>query len=166
VIPFLEAYLETETPEATLDKLNEFRLLTATRVGRWGSIRLNEYIENWLRRSRLVGPERYYQARPVMVTSNDYQTNLFNGDVGVCWPDQGRIKVCFPAVGGELRRIPLSKLPFHEPAWALTVHKRQGSEYSTILFIIDSIRTPIKIGKRRMEYKGITRMKQHLHLFV
>jgi exodeoxyribonuclease V alpha subunit len=164
VIPFLEAYLETETPEATLDKLNEFRLLTATRVGRWGSIRLNVYFETWLRRSGLIGPGRHYHRQPVMVTANDYQTNLFNGDVGVCWPDQGRIKVCFPAVGGELRRIPLSKLPPHEPAWALTVHKSQGSEFESVNIITAS--SEFNSLDNRLLYTGISRAITSVSLYA
>ncbi len=160
VIPFLKEYLECKTPEEALEKLNELRLLSATRVGKWGSIKLNEYIETWLRRSRMIGPGRHYHAQPVMVTRNDYQTNLFNGDVGVCWLDEGQVKVCFPTVGGELRRIPLSKLPPHEPAWALTVHKSQGSEFERVFLLTPE--TGRLVNPRQLVYTGITRAKMQV----
>lgn len=160
VIPFLKKYLECKTPEETLQKLNKLRLLSATRVGKWGSIKLNEYIETYLRRSRMIGPGRHYHAQPVMVTRNDYQTNLFNGDVGVCWLEEGQVKVCFPMLGGEIRRIPLSKLPPHEPAWALTVHKSQGSEFERVLLLTPE--TGRLVNPRQIVYTGITRAKRQV----
>jgi len=164
VIQFLKGYFKSTTPEETLEKLNELRLLSATRVGKWGSIKLNDYIETWLRRTRMIGPGRHYQAQPVMVTANDYQTGLFNGDVGVCWLEEGQIKVCFPTLGGELRRVPLSKLPPHEPAWALTVHKSQGSEFERGLILLESVslKEPRSI---KLVYTAITRFKSSLSLF-
>jgi len=161
VVPFLKEYLECKTPEDALQKLNEFRLLTATRVGKWGSIKLNEYIETYLRRSRMIGPGRHYHAQPVMVTRNDYQTNLFNGDVGVCWLEEGQVKVCFPAVGGELRWVPLSKLPPHEPAWALTVHKSQGSEYNRVTICTFNIEA--NRFDSRLHYTAISRAISAAH---
>lgn len=162
VIPFLKEYLECKTPEEALQNLNELRLLSATRVGKWGSIKLNENVETWLRRARLIGFGRHYQIQPVMVIQNDYQTNLFNGDVGVCWLEEGQVKVFFPTVGRELRRIPLSKLPPHEPAWALTVHKSQGSEFERVLLLTPEIRR--LADPRKLFYTGITRAKMQVTL--
>jgi len=164
VVPFLRDYLKSPSPEAALEKLSELRFLSATRVGRWGSIKLNDYIEAFLRRSRMIGPGRHYLAQPVMVTRNDYQTNLFNGDVGVCWHEAEQVIVCFKMTDGMVRKVPLSKLPPHEPAWALTVHKSQGSEFDQGYIFLDA-ESSDWVDSAKLVYTALTRFMSRLTVY-
>ena len=96
---------------------------------------------------------------PVIVTMNTRSLNLFNGDVGVTvkTPKRG-VCVLFPR-GEEVVCCPVSKLPEHELAYALTVHKSQGSEYENVLVVLpDDVNHPLL--NRQLVYTGITRAKK------
>jgi len=98
-----------------------------------------------------------------MVTTNDYSINLFNGDIGLCWPDgQGRLVLFFETTKKDgtsfLRRLPVSRLPEHETAWAMTIHKSQGSQFKhVVMFLPDE---PNKILTRELIYTGFTRASE------
>lgn len=101
----------------------------------------------------------FYDGRPVLVTRNDRQTRLANGDVGVCWTDaEGRRLVWFDDdEGGEPRGVLLARMPEHEPAWALTVHKSQGSEYDDVVVLLP--RDDHALVTRELVYTGVTRAR-------
>ena len=105
-----------------------------------------------------------FLGRPLMVTENYYRTRLWNGDVGlVCAdPEQGRT-TCFLDAEGRLRRLGLGRLPPHESAFALSVHKSQGSEVDEIALILP--REPSRILSRELLYTGITRARKRVVIF-
>src|SRR5690606_32437516 len=76
-----------------------------------------------------------YQGKPILITRNDYDVSLFNGDVGILWNRDNRFVGCFPD-GDGIREIPYSRLPSHELAWAMTIHKSQGSEFDDVVLIL------------------------------
>lgn len=99
---------------------------------------------------------------PLMVLRNDPLLRVFNGDIGLVLPDpaDGRLKCCFP---GEVPRwLPLARLPEWEPAWAMTVHKSQGSEFAAVLLVLPAADSPV--ATRELVYTGITRAKQDVSL--
>ena len=118
----------------------------------------NRSVEACLRRERLLPGDPYYRARPILVTSNDYRARLFNGDVGICWPDDGRAWVWFPDEEAGLRRMAPARLPAHETAWAMTVHKSQGSEFDGVTLVLPDRDAPVVT--RELLYTGVTRARQ------
>lgn len=138
-----------------------FQILCASRKGLGGVESLSYLIRQMLKKEDLP----YFKGLPVMVTCNDYGIKLFNGDVGLCWPDEaGQLAVWFPeADTGGFRRIPFSRLPRHEAAFAMTVHKSQGSGFGRILLVLPSNDTPLLT--RELLYTGITRAKQRCDLW-
>lgn len=89
----------------------------------------NQGYRRWLAAHGHAALQNWFAGQMLMVTQNDYGVGLFNGDIGVVLPDaDGRLQACFAGSHG-IRRIGLSRLPPHEDAFALTVHKSQGSEY-------------------------------------
>jgi exodeoxyribonuclease V alpha subunit len=154
----LEAWAKASTPEEALDRLRDFQILCATRRGRWSVDHGNKIVEAWLRRRGCSLSGTWYRGRPVMVTENDYHVRLFNGDLGVCWPDKGANWAWFPDEEDKPRRVPLSKLPGHETAFAMTVHKSQGSEYRKVLLVTPASDAPIL--SREHLYTGITRARE------
>ena len=75
----------------------------------------------------------FYRGRPLLVTENDHGIALYNGDVGLVWPDDdGVLRACFVAADGNVRRLPLARLPAHETCYAMTVHKSQGKTFDRV----------------------------------
>jgi len=156
VAPHLEAVANAETVARALERLAAVRILCALRRGRWDAEGMNDAVELHLRRQ--CGGH----GRPIMVTVNDYAVRLFNGDVGMWWTDEGSTWAWFPDTDPELRRIPLAKLPPHETAWAMTVHKSQGSEFDHVLLVLPDQEAPVLT--RELLYTGVTRARKTVHI--
>lgn len=154
---------EATDPETAFERLNDFRLLAATRVGPDGVEALNQQMETWLRR-RLGAPPgaRYFHGLPIMVRENHPASGLFNGDIGLIWRDEaGRLMAVFPREGGEPPRwINPARLPATEPVYAMTVHKTQGSEYRHVALLLPS--QPNRVLSRELLYTAITRARDEL----
>ncbi|WIG57015.1 MAG: Exodeoxyribonuclease V alpha chain [Rhodanobacteraceae bacterium] len=140
-----------------------FRVLTARRHGSSGNLALDRAIEQRLKRHAGVRADTpWWQGRLLMVTVNRAELGLFNGDVGVVWPDaDGAMKVWFQAAEGALRAISPAALPPHEGAFALTVHKAQGSEFERVALVTgpDSA-----VLTRELLYTGVTRARSAVAL--
>ena len=100
-----------------------------------------------------------------MVTQNDYNLALYNGDSGIILPDpeaDGELRAFFISAEGRLRRFLPSRLPVHETAFAITVHKSQGSEFERVLLILPAADTPILT--RELLYTAITRARRQVEI--
>jgi exodeoxyribonuclease V alpha subunit len=143
-----------------------FRVLCALRDGPRGV----EAINRWLSaQARLalggggIDSSPWYAGRPVMVLRNDPLLKLFNGDIGIALPDaQGRLRVHFAAADGGFRALPAARLPAHETAFAMTVHKAQGSEFDALLVLLPAQRS--RVLTRELLYTALTRARQRVVL--
>lgn len=156
----LIACLEAETPEALLAALGRVRILCAERRGRLAVDGMNQMVERLLVRHGLQVRDRWYHRRPVLVGANDYGTGVFNGDLGVCWREGSETIVHFSSDEGGSRRIAPERLPDVTTAWAMTVHKAQGSEFDNVLFVLP--RRESRVLSRELIYTGITRAKKRV----
>jgi exodeoxyribonuclease V alpha subunit len=152
--------------EKIFERFEEFRVLCALRVGLWGSRNLNRVIEKILTAAgSLEAGKILYPGRPVMITRNHYHLNLFNGDVGIVVrdvEDNGRLRVFFRNQKGDIRKLSPGRLPEHETAWAMTVHKSQGSEYDHVLLVLsDSDSVAVT---RELLYTGVTRARNRVDI--
>lgn len=143
-----------------LNRLARASILTVLRRGPFGVEGLNQRLAERLRR-RLdpgVGRSLLFAGAPVLVTRNTPGLGLFNGDLGltVRLPD-GRLVVLFRR-GGEVVRVPAPLLPPHELAFALTVHKSQGSEYGNVLLVVPPV-AGHRLLTREIVYTAITRSR-------
>lgn len=165
----LRGYLEgidSRSPLESLQRLAGFQLLCALRRGPWGVEGLNQAIEKALVRQQLIKDNRgWYAGRPVMVTRNDPRLGLYNGDVGLTLTDPedpARLRVFFLQVNaGEetLRGVSPGRLTDVDTAFAMTVHKSQGSEFKRVLLVLPADANPILT--RELIYTGITRAREH-----
>jgi len=143
---------------SVLGRFEAFRILCAVREGEWGVSGLNTAIEQRLEAAGLLrrGGE-WYVGRPVMVTRNDYGTGVFNGDIGLTLSDPARpgsLRVYFME-GDAVRSVLATRLRNVETAFAMTVHKSQGSEFRHTVLVLPEDRHGILT--RELVYTGITR---------
>jgi exodeoxyribonuclease V alpha subunit len=150
---------------AVLQAFEAFRILCAVREGEWGVEGMNTAIEARLANTGLiVRAGEWYVGRPVMVTRNDYGTGVFNGDIGLTLPDPARagsLRVYF-LEGDKVRSVLATRLRHVETAYAMTVHKSQGSEFAHTVLAL-----PKEGGMalaRELVYTGITRASRRFTL--
>lgn len=164
----LTAALAQPEPDCTplFDALNAFRILCATRLGARGVEALNAQMADSVRRSArvplLVGTN-WFAGRPVMVSRNDYALGLFNGDIGIALPTrEGQLRVYFRAADGGVRAVTPAALPPHDTAFALTVHKSQGSEFDHAALILPAMKS--RVLTRELVYTAITRARKTIRI--
>ena len=149
---------------AVLHAFEAFRILCAVREGEWGVAGLNAAIELRLEKEGLIRRSEWYVGRPVMVTRNDYGTGVFNGDIGLTLRDPARpgsLRVYF-LEGENVRSVLATRLRHVETAFAMTVHKSQGSEFRHTVLVL-----PQEGGAmlaRELVYTGITRARDYFTL--
>jgi exodeoxyribonuclease V alpha subunit len=168
-------YLEAVRAGAGIDLITHvfggFRALSALRDGSRGVAGLNQLIARHFRRVLdhpldPGEPAPWYPGRPVIVSRNDYGLKLFNGDIGIALPDisgeTAELRVYFVDRDHGFRAIAPRRLPAHETAFALTVHKAQGSEFDQVLLVL-----PDRPGlgvTRELLYTGVTRSRAQVTL--
>jgi exodeoxyribonuclease V alpha subunit len=152
-------------PANALAAADEFRVLCAVRHGPFGVIAINRILQQCLLDAHSVLSAVDHQL--IMITANDYDLGLFNGDTGVIMSDPatGNLRAWFTApAGGELRSFTPSMLPAFEPAFAMTVHKSQGSEFDTVALVLPP-NPELPVLTRELLYTGITRAKKKLAIW-
>lgn len=151
-------------PVSAFAAFNGFRALTAQREGAFGVNGLNDALEARLKRRLGVAVrERWYPGRAVMVRQNDYALGLFNGDIGLCLATEHGLRVYFEGDTGHRAFAP-ARLPSHESAFAMTVHKSQGSEFDEVLLVLPEQHSPLLT--RSLFYTGITRAKTKVDIWA
>ncbi|MBA1261855.1 exodeoxyribonuclease V subunit alpha [Stutzerimonas stutzeri] len=161
--PYLQAARQAY-PASAFAAFNGFRALTAQREGAFGVTGLNEALETRLKRRLGVAPrERWYPGRAVMVRQNDYALGLFNGDIGLCLMSAQGLRVYFEGDEGYRGFAP-ARLPSHDSAFAMTVHKSQGSEFDEVLLALPE--QPGPLLTRSLFYTGITRARDKVEIWA
>jgi exodeoxyribonuclease V alpha subunit len=166
IVAGYRGFLEPGDPRRALAAFRDFQVLCALKVGPFGAAAINRLAERVLHADGILRMDRrrdgpWYPGRPVLVTRNDYQLGLFNGDTGIAMFDPGepggRLWVYFEGPRGELRRFLPHRLPPHETAFAMTVHKSQGSEFNEVLFVLPDRDYPLL--SRELIYTALTRAR-------
>jgi len=160
-------YLRASDPFKVFQVFERFRILCALRGGPFGVAALNILVEQILREERLINPDRrWYPGRPVLITKNDYNLRLFNGDMGIVLSDpsvNNELRVFFPATDGTFKKLHPFRLPEHETVYAMTVHKSQGSEFDKVLLLLPDRESPVLT--RELIYTSITRAKKSVEIW-
>ncbi|MBM4377009.1 MAG: exodeoxyribonuclease V subunit alpha [Deltaproteobacteria bacterium] len=154
---------------AILDAFEGYRVLAAHRRGPCGVEALERALARRVRERLLAEREAgaelpqsgpHWLGRALLVTENAYDVELMNGDIGLVLVDgEGKLTAAFPAPRSEtgVRHVALSRLPAHEGAFAMTVHKAQGSQYERVAFVLAGRASPIQT--RELVYTAVTRAK-------
>lgn len=162
----LRALAAGDDPAQALQALTAQQLLTALRSGPFGSDQINELIDQQLRLE--AGGGRWYPGRAILIRHNDYGRRLFNGDIGLACGVGPALRVVFAAVDANglptLRSLSPRELPDYDLAFALTVHKSQGSEYGHVAVVLPpDAEHPIL--SRQLLYTAISRARQSVEIW-
>ncbi|MCH8127780.1 exodeoxyribonuclease V subunit alpha [candidate division KSB1 bacterium] len=149
------------------NQFERFRILCALREGPFGVKAINAQVEQFIKRKNNIKQnELWYAGQPILITENDYSLNLFNGDLGIVFPNDdndNELRVFFPGPDGALRKLRPFRLPVYEIAYAITVHKSQGSEFDKVIMILPDKDSPIL--SRELLYTGITRAAKQVEVW-
>lgn len=156
------AYARAAVPAEALTALNSFKVLSPLRSGPGGIENLNRLCE------KILGPGhgarfQSFPPQPIMITGNNYELGLFNGDIGVIMESEGVQTAWFENPEGGLRHISPLRLPPCEAAFALTVHKSQGSEFDRVLLILPDYLSDVLT--RELLYTAVTRARTRLEIW-
>ncbi len=165
VYPWIEALFQAASPEQGLVVLGTVRLLCALRQGPRGIEHINRLVSG--RVQEMAGARRVngtFHAMPLIVNRNDYNIGLYNGDSGIFWDRDGaQSGAWFEDGRGGVRRVVPSRLPPFDQAWAVTVHRSQGSEFGKVIVILPPAGSPV--ATRELLYTAVTRAREEVVVF-
>lgn len=160
---YLDRALKNGEPAMVFQAYRRMCLLSPHRRGPIGTVQLNRTVEYQLAlQGRISRYETFYAGKPLMITRNDHLLNLHNGDIGICLPDgRGGLRVWFQKEGA-VRDYSPSRLPSWETAYAITVHKSQGSEFDEIVLLLPRQKSPVL--SRELVYTAVTRARKNFRV--
>ena len=149
---------KTDSPEEALTVWLQSVWMTAYRYKNPGVVQLNREFEKYLvLQKKIYVNQELFEGKPILVTKNDYSTDLFNGDLGVIKKIDGIYKACFKSEDGSIKFVSISQIVHYEPAWFWTVHKSQGSQFDTVHLLLPEGDSPIL--SKELVYTAVTRAK-------
>ncbi|MBU8901593.1 MAG: exodeoxyribonuclease V subunit alpha [Victivallales bacterium] len=147
---------------------NKFRVICVYRSGLYGSEVINNIIEQLVMPQTTSNRQSFYHGKPIIINENNYAMDLFNGDTGIVWTDEkGCLKAFFPSSDinkQDFRSFDLNLLPAFSSAYAITVHKAQGSGFQQVLIITPSELSPLMT--REMIYTALSRAEKRAVLWT
>ena len=169
LVPHFQKLGQLRDPVEALAHMGTFRVLCALRRGIWGAEFLNKAIKRVLSPSNDLAEEEsaLFHGLPVLITRNSPEVGLFNGDVGVVLRDMNdpdQLHAWFQDGTKGVRAVNSSRLPAWQPAYALTVHKSQGSEFQNIHIVLPT--EPTQILTRELLYTAVTRAREGFSLWA
>ncbi len=167
VMEFFRPLCTEKDPAAALNQLERFKILCAARQGPYGVNSINSMVISILRSSGLISRETdLFNGLPILINVNDYALDLYNGDSGVIIPEQKSsciYRAVFKGQQSTVRSFQVTQLRSWEIAYALTVHKSQGSEYDHIILILPPV--PIPVLSRELVYTALTRARKSVEIW-
>ena len=156
--------LNSQSYKEAFDCLDHFRLLCVHRRGPYGVEEINTLVERLLWREHSIpAGTGLYQGKPIIIRENDYTLDLFNGDTGILWAESGELRAWFPDNKNGWRSFQPGRLPRWDPAYTLTVHQTQGSEFDKVLLMLPPKSSPLL--SRELFYTGITRAREEVEIW-
>ncbi len=157
-----QAIFDSADPAAALAAFARSRVLCAVNHGPLGVDALNRQFSAALQRRNRIAQGEHFGGLPIMITRNQHDLELYNGDTGILWERAQGLRACFEGRDG-VREISLNRLPDFSPAWATTVHKAQGSEFDSVLLVLPN--DPASgVLSRELLYTAVTRARRQFAL--
>ncbi|VFP83772.1 exodeoxyribonuclease V subunit alpha [Buchnera aphidicola] len=162
----------TYDPKKIIKKFNKYQILCALNKGIFGTKEINNFIDQWFIKKQTIEikknikkkeKELFYHGKPILIKKNNISLQLMNGDIGICLFIKNKFKVFFILPDQKIKIINPKILLNYESAWAITIHKSQGSEYCSVQIIIPNYFS--RILSRELLYTAVTRAKQKITIY-
>jgi exodeoxyribonuclease V alpha subunit len=170
MIEYYRAYISEPDINKALESFNRFRLLCAVREGERGVYAMNKLVEKLLKKWKVKNADgswfnpdgEFYENRPVIVTQNSKELDLYNGDIGIVRKNNlKQYRVYFEGKDGIPRAFPVAFIGKCETVFAMTIHKSQGSEYDHVLVVLPTGKDN-PLLTRELLYTAVTRAKKQV----
>lgn len=160
-----EKRLQASDLETAYQSISNFTTLTPFNRGDFGVSSLNRFVDAKIRRKYKADSDLFYQGMPLIILENNYDLDLFNGDMGIVWPDpkSNELFAWFKDPEKGLKPVRLNWLPKHNLAYCLTIHKSQGSEFDEVVGIFSPEEN--EFVSRELIYTCASRSKNRFTLF-
>ncbi len=152
-----------------LNYFNKFQIISIIKKSKFGTLFLNKYINNliidkYIKKYILKNNKIYYIGQPIIITKNNNDLNIFNGEIGFIIYDNKKLKIFFSNFYNEYKIIFLNNFINWKLTWVITVHKSQGSEFNHVLLIIPDY--SYKLLNKQILYTAITRAKKKITIYA
>ncbi len=162
VLDSFRRVVTSQTVSRALDEFDRSRILCAVHQGPYGVDEINRLITEHVHPGHSFSSSDEYHGKPILINANNYELNLFNGDTGLLWRDKsGTLLACFRDEDQNIRSLPIYSLPDHVTAWAITVHKSQGSEFEAVFVVLPDKEESVAVS-RELLYTAVTRARSKL----
>ncbi len=153
---------EADNRKGLFEVFDSYRILCAGHQGQLGTQSINQKMSlAFTEFSKITRTKAYfYHGLPIIIQNNDYQLGLFNGDVAICLLYQGQLYACFAEKVIPIQRLSRESCDY---AYAMTIHKSQGSEFHTVAICIDKAHT--RLLSQALIYTAVTRSKSALSIY-
>jgi exodeoxyribonuclease V alpha subunit len=163
-LKYYEEYASEENIEKAFEKLKKSMILCVVREGTYGFKTYNRLVEKHLESKGLINSDGiFYHKQPVMITSNDYNLGVFNGDIGIIRKDDDteQMYIYFQDDKEGIRKFPVVNITSFDTVYAMTIHKSQGSEYDNVVVVLPGDEN-IHILSRELIYTAVTRARKNV----
>lgn len=153
---------EADNRKGLFKVFDRYRILCAGHQGQLGTQSINQKMSlAFTEFSKITRTKAYfYHGLPIIIQNNDYQLGLFNGDIAICLLYQGQLYACFAEKVIPIQRLSRESCDY---AYAMTIHKSQGSEFHTVAICIDKAHT--RLLSQALIYTAVTRSKSALSIY-
>lgn len=153
---------EADNRKGLFEVFDSYRILCAGHQGQLGTQSINQKMSlAFTEFSKITRTKAYfYHGLPIIIQNNDYQLGLFNGDIAICLLYQGQLYACFAEKVIPIQRLSRESCDY---AYAMTIHKSQGSEFHTVAICIDKAHT--RLLSQALIYTAVTRSKSALSIY-
>ena len=153
---------EANNRKELFEVFDSYRILCAGHQGQLGTQSINQKMSlAFTDFSKITRTKAYfYHGLPIIIQNNDYQLGLFNGDIAICLLYQGQLYACFAEKVIPIQRLSRESCDY---AYAMTIHKSQGSEFGHVVITFDN--SHARLLSKELIYTAVTRAKNQVTIY-
>ncbi|MEZ4907345.1 MAG: exodeoxyribonuclease V subunit alpha [Saprospiraceae bacterium] len=160
LLELYDDYALEEDIYKSFEKLNKIKFLCSVVEGKYSVSYFNKLIESRLLENKSIKRhDLFYDKQPIIITENDYNLGLFNGDIGIIKYDNSKNNYYAYFLNDDIKIIPCIELKKYSTAYALSIHKSQGSEFENVIIVLNEVENE-NFLTRELLYTAITRAKE------
>lgn len=164
---YIKFLKKKSSPKKIIQKFNKYQILCSVKKGIYGTKKINKYLDQCFYYKKQKNKRKknfFYHGKPLLIKKNNTSLKLMNGDIGICLIVNNKINVYFILPNQKIHVVDPYILFNYDTAWCITIHKSQGSEYSSVQVIIPN--NLYSILSKELFYTAITRAKKKITIYA